>query len=78
MRNHLTMLNPSAKPFGGAEGLVGPVVVDATRRGQFGSNGAASTYCTVDPQKHLVAILMPQHLPRISRNFHELVYQALQ
>ncbi|WP_158880907.1 serine hydrolase domain-containing protein [Rhodanobacter sp. L36] len=95
MRNHLTMLNPPVTQFSDAEGfgIGGSVVIDAARRGQLGSNGqfgwtgAASTYYTVDPQEHLVAILMLQHLPRddggkdlprISRNFYDLVYQALQ
>ncbi|MEP6899256.1 MAG: serine hydrolase domain-containing protein [Rhodanobacter sp.] len=74
-------------------GIGGSVVIDAARRGQLGSNGqfgwtgAASTYYTIDPQEQLVAILMLQHLPRddggkdlprISRNFYDLVYQALQ
>jgi CubicO group peptidase (beta-lactamase class C family) len=95
MQNHLTMLNPPVTQFSDAEGfgIGGSVVIDAARRGQLGSNGqfgwtgAASTYYTVDPQEHLVAILMLQHLPRedhgkdlprISRNFYDLVYQALQ
>ena len=51
-----------------------------------GWSGAASTYYTIDPHEHLLAILMLQHLPRddggkdlprISRNFYDLVYQAL-
>lgn len=95
MQNHLTMLNPPVTQFSAAEGfgIGGSVVIDAARRGQLGSNGqygwtgAASTYYTVDPHEHLVAILMLQHLPRddhgkdlprISRNFYDLVYQALQ
>lgn len=94
MRNHLTMLNPPVDQFSQAEGfgIGGYVVIDAARRGQLGSNGqygwsgAASTYYTIDPKEHLVAILMLQHLPRddgvrdlphISRNFYDLVYQAL-
>lgn len=74
-------------------GIGGYVVLDPARRGQLGSvgqfgwAGAASTYYTIDPQERLVAILMLQHLPRddgrrdlprISRNFYDLVYQALQ
>lgn len=93
MRNHLTMLHPPVTQFSEAEGfgLGGYVVIDAARRGQLGSNGqfgwtgAASTYYTIDPAEHLVAILMLQHLPReggkdlprISRNFYDLVYQTL-
>ncbi len=74
-------------------GIGGYVVIDAAKRGQLGSpgqfgwTGAASTYYTIDAREHLVAILMLQHLPRddggkdlprISRNFYDLVYQALQ
>ncbi|MDQ6647334.1 MAG: beta-lactamase family protein [Pseudomonadota bacterium] len=94
MQNHLTMLHPPVDQFSDAEGfgIGGYVVIDAARRGQLGSNGqygwsgAASTYYTIDPKEHLVAILMLQHLPRddngkdlphISRNFYDLVYQAL-
>jgi CubicO group peptidase (beta-lactamase class C family) len=73
-------------------GLGGYVVVDVARRGQLGSpgqfgwSGAASTSYSIDPREQLVMILMLQHLPRsdvdrdlprISRNFYDLVYQAL-
>ncbi len=94
MRNHLTMLDPPVNQFSDAEGfgIGGYVVIDAARLGHLGSNGqygwsgAASTYYTIDPREHLVAILMLQHLPRddggedlphISRNFYNLVDQAL-
>jgi CubicO group peptidase (beta-lactamase class C family) len=94
MQNHLTMLAHPVTQFSDAEGfgIGGSVVIDAARRGQLGSNGqygwtgAASTYYTIDPREHLIAILMLQHLPRddggkdlprISRNFYDLVYQAL-
>lgn len=95
MSNHLGMLDPPITQFSDAEGfgIGGYVVTDAAGRGQLGSpgqfgwTGAASTYYTIDPHEHLVAILMLQHLPRddggkdlprISRNFYDLVYQALQ
>jgi CubicO group peptidase (beta-lactamase class C family) len=95
LRNHLTMLDPPVTQFSDAEGfgLGGSVELDPARRGQLGSpgqfgwSGAASTYYTIDPHEHLLAILMLQHLPRddggkdllrISRNFYDLVYQALQ
>ncbi|MFC5436103.1 serine hydrolase domain-containing protein [Rhodanobacter umsongensis] len=95
LRNHLTMLDPPVTQFSDAEGfgIGGYVVIDAAKRGQLGSpgqfgwTGAASTYYTIDPHEHLVAILMLQYLPRedggkdlprISRNFYDLVYQALQ
>jgi CubicO group peptidase (beta-lactamase class C family) len=94
LRNHLTMLDPPVTQFSDAEGfgLGGYVVLDPARRGQLGSpgqfgwSGAASTYYTIDPHEHLLAILMLQHLPRddggkdlprISRNFYDLIYQAL-
>ncbi|MGN6653964.1 MAG: serine hydrolase domain-containing protein [Rhodanobacter sp.] len=94
LRNHLTMLDPPVTQFSDAEGfgLGGYVVLDPARRGQLGSpgqfgwSGASSTYYTIDPHEHLLAILMLQHLPRedggrdlprISRNFYDLVYQAL-
>lgn len=95
MRNHLTMLDPPVTQFSDAEGfgIGGYVALDPARRGQLGSvgqfgwAGAASTYYTIDPREHPVAILLLQHLPRddgrqdlprISRNFYDLVYQALQ
>ncbi|WP_430387554.1 serine hydrolase domain-containing protein [Dyella sp. 20L07] len=93
MRNQLTMLDPPVTQFSDAEGfgIGGYVVIDAARRGQLGSNGqfgwsgAAFTYYTIDPQERMVAILLLQHLPRddvkdlprLSRNFYNLVYQTL-
>lgn len=74
-------------------GIGGYVVLDPIRRGQLGSvgqygwSGAASTTYTIDRKERLVAILLLQHLPRedggkdlprISRPFYNLVYQALQ
>ncbi|SFR94942.1 CubicO group peptidase, beta-lactamase class C family [Dyella sp. OK004] len=74
-------------------GIGGYVVLDPVQRGQLGSvgqygwSGAASTTYTIDPKQHLVAILLLQHLPRedggrdlprLSRPFYNLVYQALQ
>jgi CubicO group peptidase (beta-lactamase class C family) len=73
-------------------GIGGSVVIDAARRGQLGSDGqygwtgAASTYYTIDPKEKLVAMLFLQHiprddgkrdLPRVSRTFYNLVYQAM-
>ncbi|MEO9091939.1 MAG: serine hydrolase domain-containing protein [Rhodanobacter sp.] len=73
-------------------GIGGYVVLDPAGRGQLGSpgqfgwSGAASTYYSIDPREQLLAILMLQHLPRedsgrdlprISRNFYDLVYQTL-
>jgi CubicO group peptidase (beta-lactamase class C family) len=93
MSNHLTMLDPPVTQFNPAEGfgLGGYVVLDVARRGvpgslgQFGWPGAASTSYFVDREEDMVAILMLQHLPnqraddlpRISRKFQALVYQAL-
>ncbi|MDW2979943.1 serine hydrolase domain-containing protein [Rhodanobacter sp. KK11] len=74
-------------------GIGGYVVLDAAKRGQLGSpgqfgwSGAASTSYSIDPHEHLLMILLLQHLPRdnggkdlprISRRFYDLVYQALQ
>ncbi len=74
-------------------GIGGYVVLDPARRGQpgsvgqFGWAGAASTSYMIDPREKLVAILLLQHLPRgdgkpdlprLSRPFYALVYQALQ
>jgi CubicO group peptidase (beta-lactamase class C family) len=72
-------------------GLGGYVVLDVAKRGQLGSrgqfgwSGAASTSYTIDPHERLVAIMLLQHLPRsdvndlprLSRPFYNLVYQAL-
>ncbi|MEO5629245.1 MAG: serine hydrolase domain-containing protein [Thermomonas sp.] len=73
-------------------GIGGYVVLDPARRGQPGSvgqygwAGAASTTFMIDPREKLVAILLLQHLPRgdgkpdlprLSRPFYTLVYQAL-
>lgn len=93
MLNHLGQLDPPVTQFSDAEGfgLGGYVVIDVAKRGQLGSlgqfgwSGSASTSYTIDRQEHLVAILMMQHLPRsdvddlprTSRNFYNLVYQAL-
>lgn len=94
MANHLTHLSPPVNEFSPAEGwgLGGMVVLDAARRGRLGSNGqfgwqgAASTYYTVDRAEGLVAILMMQHLPqglpkdppKLGVRFFNLVYQALE
>ncbi|MEO5962302.1 MAG: serine hydrolase domain-containing protein [Thermomonas sp.] len=74
-------------------GIGGYVVLDPAKRGQpgsvgqFGWAGAASTSFMIDPREKLVAILLLQHLPRgddkpdlprLSRPFYALVYQALQ
>lgn len=94
LRNHLTMLDPPVNQFNAGEGfgLGGYVVLDPARRGQpgspgqFGWSGAASTYYMIDPREDLLVILLLQHLPReggkdlprLSRGFYALVYQALQ
>jgi CubicO group peptidase (beta-lactamase class C family) len=58
-------------------GLGGPL----GSKGQFGWYGAATTYCTIDPQENLVAILMAQHLPfnehGVFDEFANAFYQAL-
>lgn len=49
--------------------------------GQFGWYGAATTYCQIDPQEHIVAIALAQHFPFNQHNLFALFqtgyYQAL-
>jgi CubicO group peptidase (beta-lactamase class C family) len=53
----------------------------AGSRGDFGWGGMADTYCWVDPQQQMIAILMQQYLPSLHhagrRDFREAVYRAL-
>ena len=53
----------------------------AGSRGDFGWGGLADTYCWVDPDKEMVAILMQQFRPSLHhagrRDFRNAVYQAL-
>jgi len=53
----------------------------AGSRGDFGWGGLADTYCWVDPQKSLVAILMQQYIPSLHhagrKDFRDGVYAAL-
>ncbi|MBD9479233.1 serine hydrolase domain-containing protein [Pseudoxanthomonas sp. PXM02] len=59
---------PAPEP-GEGFGLGGYVITDPAKTtrpgspGQFGWSGAASTYFTIDPVRHLVIVLMSQHLP---------------
>jgi CubicO group peptidase (beta-lactamase class C family) len=50
--------------------------------GDFGWGGMADTYCWVDPEQQLIAILMQQYLPSLQhagrKDFRDCVYQALQ
>jgi len=50
-------------------------------RGDFGWGGMADTYCWVDPQQEMVAILMQQYLPSLHhagrKDFRNAVYRAL-
>lgn len=49
--------------------------------GDFGWGGLADTYCWVDPEKSLVAILMQQYIPSLHhagrKDFRDAVYRAL-
>ena len=49
--------------------------------GDFGWGGMADTYCWVDPQRQMVAILMQQYLPSLHhagrKDFRDAVYRAL-
>ena len=81
---------PAPEP-GEGFGLGGYVVTDpatSTRSGsvgQFGWSGAASTYFTLDPARHLVIVLMSQHLPvdgapalpKLSGPFYRQVYAEI-
>ncbi len=53
----------------------------AGSRGDFGWGGMADTYCWVDPQQQIVAILMQQYLPSLHhagrKDFRDAVYKAL-
>ncbi len=53
----------------------------AGSRGDFGWGGLADTYCWVDPDKSLVAILMQQYIPSLHhagrKDFRDAVYRAL-
>jgi CubicO group peptidase (beta-lactamase class C family) len=53
----------------------------AGSRGDFGWGGMADTYCWVDPEQQLVAILMQQYLPSLHhagrKDFRDAVYRAL-
>ncbi len=53
----------------------------AGSRGDFGWGGMADTYCWVDPQQQLVAILMQQYLPSLHhagrKDFRDRVYRAI-
>jgi CubicO group peptidase (beta-lactamase class C family) len=86
--NHLVTLpnNPTAarmKNFG----LGVQVTIDLGQLsmpssiGQFGWNGAATTYCQIDPKERIVAIAFAQHFPYNEHNFFATFqtgyYQAL-
>ncbi len=53
----------------------------AGTRGDFGWGGMADTYCWVDPEQELIAILMQQYLPSLHhagrKDFRDAVYRAL-
>lgn len=53
----------------------------AGSHGDFGWGGLADTYCWVDPEKSLVAILMQQYMPSLHhagrKDFRDSVYAAL-
>jgi CubicO group peptidase (beta-lactamase class C family) len=81
---------PAPEP-GEGFGLGGYVVTDPAKSarpgslGQFGWSGAASTYFTLDPVRHLVIVLMSQHLPvdgapalpKLAGPFYRQVYTAV-
>lgn len=87
--NHLTAQPGGAIPFNPAMGfgLGVEMRIDHGRAqylgsiGQFGWYGAATTYCQIDPQEKIVAILFTQHFPfnqhGIFASFANSYYQAL-
>jgi CubicO group peptidase (beta-lactamase class C family) len=86
--NHLsTLMVPSIDPNGAyGFGLGGSVRLDVAKGGipgspgQFGWDGAASTYFRMDPKEKLVTLLFQQYMPfdRPSLElFSTLVYQAI-
>lgn len=90
MNDQLATLDPAvpAPEPGEGFGLGGYVVTDTAKStrpgsvGQFGWSGAASTYFTIDPVRHLVIVLMSQHLsvdgapalPKLAGPFYRQVY----
>jgi len=78
----------AAGPFGGyGFGLGYCINMDPSNTaaagscGDFSWGGMADTYCWVDPEQELVAILMQQYLPSLHhagrKDFRDAVYQAL-
>ncbi|MBT8437421.1 MAG: serine hydrolase, partial [Gammaproteobacteria bacterium] len=61
---------------------MGPInTAAAGSPGDFGWGGLADTYCWVDPEKSLVAILLQQYIPSLHhagrKDFRDTVYAAL-
>jgi CubicO group peptidase (beta-lactamase class C family) len=86
--NHLSTLKvPSIDPNGAyGFGLGGSVRLDVAKSGipgsvgQFGWDGAASTYFRMDPKEKLVTLLFQQYMPFDQPSlelFSTLVYQAI-
>jgi len=86
--NHLTSLEVPYISPGSAYGfgLGGSVRVDLAKGnipgsiGQFGWDGAASTYFRIDPKERLAVLLFQQHMPFDVPSlelFSTLVYQAI-
>ncbi|MDX2153421.1 MAG: serine hydrolase domain-containing protein [Bryobacteraceae bacterium] len=86
--NHLSTLSvPSIDPAGAyGFGLGGSVRLDVAKGGipgsvgQFGWDGAASTYFRMDPKEKLVTLLFQQYMPFDQSSlslFSTLVYQAI-
>jgi len=84
----LSFNSVAAGPFSGyGFGLGYCINMDPTNtaaagsRGDFGWGGLADTYCWVDPEKSLVAILLQQYVPSLHhagrKDFRDNVYAAL-
>ena len=89
MANHLNSLERTTHQFSESDGfgLGGAVRLDLAKSnalgsvGQFGWDGAATTYARLDPKERTVMILLVQHFPfdeyKVFGRFSTLVYAAI-
>jgi CubicO group peptidase (beta-lactamase class C family) len=89
MANHLNSLERTTHQFSESDGfgLGGAVRLDLAKSntlgsvGQFGWDGAATTYARLDPKERTVMILLAQHFPfdehKVFGRFSTLVYAAI-
>jgi len=89
MANHLNHMERTTHQFSESDGfgLGGGVRLDIAKSntlgsvGQFGWDGAATTYARLDPKERIVMILLVQHFPfdeyKVFGRFSTLVYAAI-